>query len=145
MSQPRYGWGLVASAALLAIGSFTPWAYIHGDLVHRTDLGVDISWSAPIGAAVIGALGLLIVTRRGRRWVSLTALILSAIFLLIALLAEGSLAVDEANKYEVGVSDVTVAYGMWLTAAGLLGAVTFAILALIKRTATAAKPWGQRS
>ncbi|HKR99927.1 MAG TPA: hypothetical protein VJU79_10490 [Candidatus Dormibacteraeota bacterium] len=144
VSQPRYGWGLVASAALLAIGSVTPWAYIHGDLVHRTDIGVDISWSAPVGAAVLGALGLLIVARRGRRWVSLTALILSAIFLLIALLAEGSLTVDEANKYEVDLSDVTVAYGMWLTAAGLFGAVTFAILALIKRTATPAKPWGQR-
>jgi hypothetical protein len=144
VSQPRYGWGLIGSAALLAIGAVTPWAYIHGDLAHRTDIGTDISWSAPIGAAVIAALGLLIVVRRGQLWVSVTALILSAIFLLITLIAEGSLTVDEANRYEVGVSDVTVAYGMWLTAAGLLGATTFAVFALIKRTATPANPRRRR-
>lgn len=75
---------------------------------------------------------------------SVTALILSAIFLLITLLAEGSLTVDEASKYEVGVSAVTVAYGAWLTTVGLLGATTLAIFGLIKRTATPAKAWRRR-
>ena len=144
VSQPRYGWGLIASAALLVIGAVTPWAYVHGDLVHRTDTGIDLSWSAPVGAAVIAALGLLIVVRRGQLWVSATALILSAIFLLITLIAEGSLAVDESNKYEVGLSDVTVAYGMWLTTVSLVGATTFAIFAVIKRTATPANPRRRR-
>ena len=35
VSEPRYGWGLAGSAALLLIGSLTPWVYIHGDLVRR--------------------------------------------------------------------------------------------------------------
>jgi hypothetical protein len=144
VSQPRYGWGLIGSAVLLVIGAVTPWAYVDGDLVHRTDIGVDISWSAPVGAAVIAALGLLIVLRRGQLWVSVTALILSVIFLLITLLAEGSLPVDEANKYEVGVSNVTAGYGVWLATASLLGATTIAVFALIKRTATPAKPRRRR-
>jgi hypothetical protein len=144
VSQPGYGWGLIGSAALLVIGIVTPWAYVDSERGHRTDIGIDISWSAPVGAAVIAALGMLIVARRGQLWVSLTALILSVIFLLITLVAAGSLPVDEAKKYGVGDSNVTVAYGVWLSAAGLLGAATFALFALIKRTATPAKPWRRR-
>jgi hypothetical protein len=144
VSQPRYGWGLIGSAALLVVGVVAPWAYIDDDRVHRTDMGIDISWSAPVGAAVLAALGVLIVIRRGQLWVSVTALILSVIFLLITLAAQGSLTVDEAAKYEVGDSNVTVAYGVWLAGAGLLGAAVFAVFALITRTATAARPRRRR-
>lgn len=138
VSQPRYGWGLIGSAVLLLIGSLTPWAYIHGDLVRQTDIGIDIIWSALIGGAVLAALGLLIVARRGQLWVSLSALVLSGIFLLIMLLTGDSLTLDEARKYEVNLTDVTVAYGVWLTIVGVLGAAVFAVFAMIRRTASPA-------
>jgi len=69
-------WGL-ASAALMVIGAFGPWAKVL-DLVtiNGTDKGGD-GWIV-VGAAVAGAAGLLLCRTRGRNWLVLTAVAATA-------------------------------------------------------------------
>ena len=138
VSQPRCGWALIASAVLAVIGAVTPWAYVHGDEVHRTDIGVHLGWLPLAFALVVASMGALIVVRRGATWVSVTALILSVLSLLIMILVGGSITLDEARKYSVEASDVSVGYGVWLTEASALLGVVFAVWALRRRTATPA-------
>jgi hypothetical protein len=138
VSQPRCGWALIGAAVLGVIGWLTPWAYIHGDEVHRTDIGVQLGWLPFASALVVATMGALIVVRRGETWVSVTALILSVLSLLVMTFVGGSITLDEGRKYSVEASDVSVGYGVWLTEVGALLGVVFAVWALRRRTAAAA-------
>ena len=138
VSQPRCGWALIGAGVLGVIGWLTPWAYVHGVEVHRTDVGVQLGWLPFASTLVVAAMGALIVVRRGKTWVSATALLLSVLSLLVMTFVGGSISVDEAQKYSVETSDVSVGYGVWLADAGALLGVVFAVWALRRRTATAA-------
>jgi large-conductance mechanosensitive channel len=138
VSQPRCGWALIGAAVLGVIGGLTPWAYVHGDEVHRADLGIQLGWLPVASAIVVATMGALIVVRRGATWVSVTALVLSVFSLLIMILVGASITLDEARKYSVEASDVSVGYGVWLTEAGALLGVAFAVWALRRRTANPA-------
>ncbi len=138
VSQPRCGWALMGSAVLGVIGGLTPWAYVHGDEVHRTDIGVQVGWFTGACALVVAALSALIVLRRGQLWVSVSALALNVISGLIMIFVGGSISEDEARTYSVSPSDVSAGYGVWLSEAGALLGVVFAVWALRRRTATPA-------
>jgi hypothetical protein len=135
VSQPRCGWALIGSAFLGVIGALTPWAYIHGDEVHRTDIGVQVGLFPLASALFVATMGALIVLRRGQLWVSVSVLVVTVVSLVIMTFVDGSIGVDEARKYSTSISDVSVGYGVWLTVCGALLGVAFAVWALLRRTA----------
>ncbi len=138
VSQPRCGWALIGSGLLGVIGGLTPWAHVHGDAVHRTDIGVQVGWLPFASALVVATMGVLIVVRRGQTWVSVCALLLSVLSLLLMTFEAGSITADDARKYGVSISEVSVGYGVWLTEGCAVLGLVFAAWALRRRTATPA-------
>jgi hypothetical protein len=131
VSEPVVGWLLLGAAVLVVIGASMPWA---------TVLTISVAGTVGGGKAtmffgvVLGVFGLLIGLKQGRLWVSITACVLAALVVLIALGNVGNISdVARQNGDTFLGNSVSVGSGLWLTLVAGLAAVALSIVGIARR------------
>jgi hypothetical protein len=130
---------LLAGAAAVIVAAFLPWASVDflGESISKAGTDGDgvITVVFGIAAAVFGFLAL---GAARRRWHAITALVLAALVVIIAVIDIA----DIKSRFGDGTSgidvEVTIGIGLWLTLAGGLAAAVGAVLVLT-RTPKAAR------
>ena len=118
-AQPGPGWALAAAGAAGAVGSVLPWA----TLGPFTKDGLDGDGALTIGLMIAVAIGGVWTALRAPLGIPITALVLSLIAALIAV-------IDIAD---VSGSQVDVGIGLWLTGAAAAVGSAAGIWALVAR------------
>jgi hypothetical protein len=125
------GWVLFAIGVLTAVASLMPWATVFGISIGGTKGDGTLTVFC---AVLISAMGLVIGLRQGLVWTSITALVFSALVILVALADIGNI-----NRFVTASSDtfggdvVAIGPGLWLTlVAGILG-LAVSIVAIVRR------------
>jgi hypothetical protein len=123
---------LLAGAAAVIIGAFLPWASIQllGESVDKpgTDGDGVITLVFAAAAAVLGAIAL---GASRRRWQPITAVVLAALVIAVAVLdmADIKSRFSDASGFDV---EVDIGIGLWLTLAGGIAALVGGFLVLAK-------------
>jgi hypothetical protein len=133
VSEPVIGWLLLGASVLLMIGAAMPWA---------TVLTISVAGTVGGGKAtmffgiVLGVFGLLIGLKQGRLWVSITACVLAALVVLIALGNMGNIS-DVASKSANNFlgDTVSIGSGLYLTLVAGLAALILSIVGIARRPA----------
>lgn len=133
VAHPQRGWLLIASAVLLVGGAVLPW--VHIDERDVTLTGLDLGWFTAGWGGLIGLMGVLIVLRLGRTWVGVVAMCTAVATLVVMIFMGDSIVHDQASKYLVEDSEVSVRYGMWLSMLAAMLAVGSAVWAFLDRSA----------
>ncbi|MDQ2749757.1 MAG: hypothetical protein ABI775_05705 [Pseudonocardiales bacterium] len=132
-SAPLLGWLLLGAGVLLVIGAPMPWA---------TVLSISVAGTVGGGKAtmffgvLIAAGGLLIGMKQGRLWVPITACVLAALVVLIALGNMGNISsVATKNEERFAGNTVSIGSGLWLTLVMGLAALGLSIVGIARRPA----------
>lgn len=139
VSEPRYGWWLIGSATVTALGTLAPWARI--SKLDLTISGIHLGWFPFAAAVTVALFGLLIVRRRGNLWVSGLALALGGLNFATMIAVTDGITADQARAHHVDIEDVALGYGLWVTEVGAVLTVVSAFIAMRHRTAEPAKKY----
>jgi hypothetical protein len=133
VSEPVVGWLLVGAAALMVISGPLPWATVLSFSVAGT---VGAGKVTMFFGLLLAAFGVLIGTRHGRLWVSITGCVLAALATLIALSNMGNISsVARERRAELLGNSVSIGVGLWLTLAASLAALALSIVGIARRPA----------
>lgn len=132
IAAPAIGYGLVASAVLIAAAAFMPWAQVFGVSVDGTDGTGDGNWTLFLGV-IIGGTGVVVALLRGRLWAPVTALVAAALVVLSSF-KDITDVNGFANANGIDPSAVSVGPGLWLTLLAGLAAAAFAVGGISRRT-----------
>jgi hypothetical protein len=131
LSEPVVGWLMLGAGVLLVIGAAMPWA---------TVLTLSVAGTVGGGKAtmffglVIAVFGLLIGLKQGRLWVSITACVLAALVVLIALGNMGNITSIARKSDELFLgATVSIGSGLWLTLVAGLAALAASIVGIARR------------
>lgn len=131
LSEPLVGWLLLGAGVLLVIGAAMPWATVLTISVAGTVGGGKVTMFFGI---VLAAFGLLIGLKQGRLWVSITACVLAALVVLIALGNMGNISSVARKSDELFLGNsVSIGSGLWLTLVMGLAALALSIVGIARR------------
>lgn len=125
VTHPALGWVLLALGALVAVGSFMPWASALGGLVSKSGADGGDGIITAIGGLCIMGVGLAVGLRQGLIWAPITATLLALIV--------GAVALYDVNDISGKGDGITVGAGLWLTTVGAAGALIAAVCAFAVR------------
>ncbi|PZS30603.1 MAG: hypothetical protein DLM58_13365 [Pseudonocardiales bacterium] len=136
-TEPLIGWLLLGAGVLLVIAGLMPWATV-----------LDISVAGTVGGGavtlffglVIAAFGVVIGLRQGLLGFSITACVLAALAVLIALANMANIKSLTNDQQAVLLGNtVSIGIGLWLTLVASLAALTLSILGIVRRPAQTAR------
>jgi hypothetical protein len=132
-SRPGIFWWTAASALLMVVGGFGPWATALGITVSGTDGGDG--WFLIIPGLLAGALLFRQVARPEARWPSIVILLLGALGALVAFVDLN----DISSLGNTLLGDVVdTGWGLYLSTAASLSLVLAAVVTLIRKPYVAA-------
>jgi hypothetical protein len=123
------GWVLAAAAVGVAIGSFQTWATVVSTF-GGPGTTIDIAGTSGerdgkitvVVGAVMFAMGLLIILRQGRLWVSVAGVVLSAVATVVSLADISDVSTTSRTVSSIGAGHIDVGGGLYLVlGTGLLG------------------------
>ena len=129
-SIPAAGWALFAIGVLMAIAALMPWAVAFGISIGGTQGDGTLTAGCAI---VIAVTGLVIGLRQGLLWASITACVLAALVVLVALADIGDVTRFAGPSTVFGPGTVQVGPGLWLTLVAAVGGVGASIVAMVRR------------
>lgn len=135
VSVPWTGAVLALSGLLIAIGSFMTWVNtnVGGDsTIAGTDGDRDGKITVVFGVILL-ALGVLILARQGRLWVSIVGTVLSAITVLVALADIGDISDKNDTAQSIGIGHLDVGPGLVMIMIVSLAALAASIVAICVR------------
>jgi len=130
-SEPVIGWLLLASGVLLVIAGPMAWATVSTISVAGT---VGGGKATLFFGLVLAVFGLLIGLKQGRLWVPITACVLAALVVLIALGNMSNIKDVARNNVDLFLGNsVSIGAGLWLTLVAGLAALTLSIIGIVRR------------
>ena len=131
VSEPLIGWLLLGAGVLLMIGAPMPWATVLTFSVAGT---VGGGKATMFFGVVLAVFGLLIGLKQGRLWVSITACVLAALVVLVAIGNMGNIT-DVARKSADNFlgNTVSIGSGLWLTLVAGIAALVLSIIGIARR------------
>jgi hypothetical protein len=137
------GWLLAAAGLGVTIGSFLTWATVvstFGGPGTTTDIagtsGDRDGRITVVVGAVMFAMGLLIMLRQGRLWVSVGGIVLSAVAAVVALADISDVSTTSHTVSSIGAGHIDVGGGLYLVLVTALAGLAAAITALCVRRVT---------
>jgi hypothetical protein len=141
---------LAAGVALVAVGSFLPWAKVDSRFGDYTVSGMDgdgpLTLIGAIGVAVLGGLAVLGPWAKGAlTGLAVSALVVAGLVTLVALVDIADVASRFGEADAIGL-DMSVGVGLWVVLVGGLAASAGAVIALVasvrRPTPVPALPYG---
>jgi hypothetical protein len=133
VSEPIVGWLLLGAGVLLMIAAAMPWATVLSFSVAGTVGGGKATMFFGI---VLAVFGLLIGLKQGRLWVSITACVVAALVVLIALGNMGNITDVARNSGDRFLGNsVSIGSGLYLTLLAGLAALVLSIIGIARRQA----------